>query len=180
MLGAAAAGPRAKRTKVPKTLMEADKEDAMDLKSLSQFVRDLCRQYKLDRVAWEETAETINDHASRIDCITDHVDHMADELLQVNDEVSRVIDGAIQVSRNQEEQNRRQVLEAVEQVSKGANIVDTNLRFTITELQKEFKNEGVEGRNLVKILEQKFETLDLQMKQLNAQGVQTAQHVQQV
>ena len=107
-MAAGAAGPRAKRLRVPRLLMEADSDDAMDIKSLSQFVRDLCRQHKFDREAWKETAETINDHACHVDELNSKIDNMADELLQVNDEVARVIDGAIQVSRNQEEQNRQQ------------------------------------------------------------------------
>ena len=95
MAAAAAAGPRAKRLNIPKLLMEADSDEAMDIKSLSQFVRDLCRQHKFDRDAWEETAETINDHARHIDELNSKLDNVGDVLLQVNNEAARVIDGAM-------------------------------------------------------------------------------------
>ena len=109
-MDARAAGPRAKRLKIPKLIQEADTDGAMDIIAMSQFVRDLCRQHKHDREAWIEVAETLNDHARFLDEHAKVITDVNDELLQINDDVAKVVDGAIQVSRNQEQANKQQVL----------------------------------------------------------------------
>ena len=67
--GGAGAGPRAKRSKMRAEVQEKDQGGAMDAVELSQLVRDLCRQHELDRATWQETIDSLNDHAKKIDVL---------------------------------------------------------------------------------------------------------------
>ena len=78
---ATAAGPRAKRARQPEVVKAKDMDGPMSLVDLSRVVRDLMRQHDLDRVAWSNLVETINDHAKKVD----NLDH---EALQVSDNLS--------------------------------------------------------------------------------------------
>ena len=60
-------GPRAKRARIPKQVLEKDSDGIMNLQELSQLVRDLCRQFNFDRDAWKNMVAAIADHALRID-----------------------------------------------------------------------------------------------------------------
>ena len=180
MQRAPVAGPRAKRMKIPQKVLEADQDGAMDMTVMARYVRDLMRQHKFDRDAWLTVADTLNDHANLLDAARNNLEQVNDELLQVNDQVATVVDGANALHKAQEQQARQQTLEAVERVTTGVNLVDTNLRFTISELQKEFKAERVDGRELVSVLENKFALLETKLNTLAEQSVRSQEHISRV
>ena len=92
---AATSGPRAKRARQPEQVKTKDKDGAMNITELCQFVRDLMRQHDLDRVAWRGMEEVVSDHAKKID----NLDH---EALQVTDNLSALMDNMLVGVKNNE------------------------------------------------------------------------------
>ena len=160
---ATAAGPRAKRPRIPREVATKDSDGPGDFTEMSQLVRDLCRQWTFDRTAWKDMVAAFDDHARRLD----QLEH---ESLQVNDDVARLLDGQLQALQGQEQRHRDYVTAAVADVTAGVRVVEQNLRGHVDD---GLKNSKV----LLAELKAKFEQLDGSVAALvkAAQGAPVAQ-----
>ena len=168
--GAASAGPRAKRARVPKMVLDKDMDGAMDLVEVSRLVRDLCRQHAFDREAWKQIVETTSDHAKRIDT----VEH---EMLQVNDEVAVIVDGANSVYQANEKKNREDSMAAMLDCKKAIDLVDEGLRKTVSMVQQEFVKEHYKMKDLIDGLENKFKHVDALLVELGKRDEEVAAEI---
>ena len=165
-------GPKAKRARVPKQVLEKDKDGMMNMIEMSQLVRDLCRQFNFDREAWKQVVGAIGDHAQRID-------RMEHEMLQVNDQVSVVIEGTNAIYYANEKKYRNEVEEAMRGVKAGVDQVDNALRKTVAGVQEEFEKERTSTKNLITTLEAKFATLDALIVELGKRDESLMQELKQ-
>ena len=172
MAMSATAGPRAKRARQPQQVQTKDKDPAMDVTELSQFVRDLMRQHDLDRVAWRNFEDVVNDHAKKID-VLDH------EALQVTDNLSQLMDNMLVGVKNNEEKLKLQLQQNLADTTVAMQLIDTNLRkivfdaskesterraeaqLIMDESKKEFDKHKADSVALIKELQEKFKKLDL-------------------
>ena len=143
----------------------------MSLVDLSRVVRDLMRQHDLDRVAWSNLVETINDHAKKVD----NLDH---EALQVTDNLLTLMDNMLVGIKNNENKLKTQLDQNLADTTVAMQLIDTNLRKIVAEAQQESTDRRAEAAritdeskrefdrhkagslSLIKELQEKFKRLD--------------------
>ena len=151
---ASAAGPRAKRAKLPREVDAKDTDGAMAIVDLSRLVRDLCRQHYFDREAWQEMITANQDHAQRID-------GLSDESLQTNDQFAGLLEGHKEAMQVQNAQTQSHVAAAVANLTVGIKAVETNMKMHVD-------NGLTNSTTLLQLLQTKFDTLDAAVQQLRA------------
>ena len=131
---------------MPDVVQSKDVDGPMDIKQMSQLVRDLCRQHEMDRVAWSNLVEANVDHAHRID-------QLSDEMLQSNDQFSILMDGHLLNQKNAERQFQDHVQASIRDVTAAIQYTETSLRGHV--------DAGLaNSKTLLAELKTKFETMD--------------------
>ena len=159
--GGGGTGPRAKRAKMPVEVATKDADGPMDLTEMSRLVRDLCRQHDLDRAAWQETVDSLNDHAKRLDTL----EH---ETLQQTDSLATAMDDLLRGLRGNEDKLREQVKNNLVELQQAWFVIDGSLRSLVDECNAGWQSYRADTTALTRSLQEKFVRLDTSVDELRA------------